>query len=130
MPDMRPALPVAVDNDTKRVRISPTGVREAEYNLTYTEYDAGRIQAGYCCIECGEAHEEAYPVKCNGCAFPMRRDQAQKYAEQFEGYTTIGPAKSLAELRAEDEEAKERAWRAKAKPTSSIIVPNWVSRAS
>lgn len=123
MPDMRPALPVAVDLDTKRVRISPTGVKEAEYEFVYTEYDMGRIRAGYCCLVCGEAHEEAYPERCV-CGFQMRDKQAEKFAEQFEGYTTVGPSRSIAELRAEDEEIKERERRRREKPTSRIWLPS------
>lgn len=91
--------------------------------MVYTEYDLGRIKAGYCCIECGEAHEEAFPVKCAACAFPMKRDQAQRLAEEFDGPTSIGPAKSRAELLAEDEEAKAQAEYERQKPTSTIWIP-------
>lgn len=125
--DRRPALPVAVDVDPYRFRVGPTGVKEAVYNQTYTQYDAGRIRAGYCCFHCGEAQEEAFPKRCI-CGYPMRERQAQDFAEQFEGYTTVGPSKSIEELRAEDEEAKARAEYARNKPTSNIIVPNWVER--
>lgn len=128
MPDMRPALPVAVDLDTNRYAISPTGEKLAEYEFVYTEYDIGRIQSGYCCLVCGEAQEVPFPEQCV-CGFQMRDKQSAKFAEQFDGPTTIGPSKSVAELRAEDEEAKERARREREKPTSSIVVPNWVKRA-
>lgn len=124
--DRRPALPVATELDTARVRVDPrTGQRYAEYEMVYTEYDVGRIRAGYCCIECGEAQERPFPEKCI-CGFPMKEKQAQKFAEQFEGYTTIGPSRSLEELRAEDEEIKERERRRLNKPTSSIWVPRGV----
>lgn len=128
--DTRPALPVAVDNDVNRMYVDTrTGERFSAYNLTYTEYDWGRILAGYCCIHCGEAQIQdglpvAFPEKCSACAFPMQDKQAERIAEEFEGPTTIGPTRSLAELRAEDEEAKERARRAAEKPTSRIWVPS------
>jgi len=123
MPDMRPALPVATEVDTNRVRVDArTGDRYVEYEMVYTEYDVGRIRAGYCCIECGEAHEEAFPDTCI-CGFPMKEKQAQKFAEQFEGYTTIGPSKSLEELRLEDEEEKARSRYRIEKPTSQIWLP-------
>lgn len=91
--------------------------------MIYTEYDAGRIRAGYCCIECGEAHEQAFPKTCTACGFPMRDEQALKFGEAFEGYTSIGPSRSIEELRAEDEEKKARMRYEKQKPTSSIWVP-------
>jgi len=119
---MRPALPVEVDVDTKRYGIGPDGTKYAEYEMIYTEYDMGRIRAGYCCLICGEAHEQAFPERCV-CGFRMRDEQAQKFAEQFEGYTTIGPTRSLEEIRAEDEEQKERARRLREKPTSRIWLP-------
>lgn len=127
MPDMRPALPVVVDRDPTRVRIDTrTGERYEEIEHVFTEYDAGRIRAGYCCFNCGEAQYEAFPKICriSFCAYPMRERQAQDFAEQFDGYTTIGPSRSIAELRAEDEELKEKARRRReGKPTSSIWLP-------
>jgi hypothetical protein len=130
--DTYPALPVAVDLDTSRVRIDPRfGTRHAEYEMVYTEYDAGRIQQGYCCIECGEAQikdglPKAFPEACSACGFPMRQEQAARYSREFEGYTTVGPSRGVAELRAEDEEVKERARRTQeGRPTSSILVPGW-----
>jgi len=127
--DRRPALPVAVDVDGTRVAVGPDGTRYTEYEFVYTEYDMGRIRAGYCCFVCGEAHEQAFPERCV-CGFPMRDKQAEKFAEQFDGPTTIGPSRSIEELRAEDEEQKERARRARElKSTSSIIVPSWIRNA-
>lgn len=124
--DRRPALPVAVDVDTTRVRIDTgTGERYQEVEHVYTEYDVGRIRAGYCCLNCGEAQDEPFPKVCKipFCAYPIRERQAQDFGEQFEGYTTIGPSKSREEMLAEDLEAKARADYARAKPTSSIWVP-------
>lgn len=123
---MRPALPVAVDLDTDRVMIDTrTGERIQSYEQTYTEYDVGRIRAGYCCINCGEAQKDgAFPAECWVCRFPMRDEQTARFGEEFKGYTTLGPSRSLAELRLEDAEAKEKARRARdGKPTSSIWVP-------
>ena len=117
-------MPVAVDRDVNRVRVDPlTGDRYSEVEMIFTEYDVGRIRAGYCCIECGEAQEKAIPERCYICAFPMRDEQARLFAEHFEGYTTIGPSRSLEELRAEDIEKKDRARYLREKPTSSIWVP-------
>lgn len=120
--DRRPALPIAVDQDTTRIRIDTrTGERLEELEAVYTEYDLGRIRAGYCCIECGEPHEQAFPVRCV-CGFPMRDLQARVFGEQFGGYTTIG-GRSLEELRADDELMKAKARYKQEKPTSSIWVP-------
>jgi len=131
--DRRPALPIAVDSDTTRIRVDSLGRRHAEYDMTYTEYDWGRIKEGYCCFECGEAQfENGLPVafleRCI-CGYPMRERQARDCSEQFDGPTTIGPTRSIEELRVEDEEQKERARRIREKPTSRIIVPNWVRSA-
>lgn len=122
--DRRPAVPVAVDVDATRYHVDQFGVKYQAYEQVYTEYDVGRIRAGYCCINCGEAQEQPWPEKCFICAFPMKRDQAQRFSEEFVGYTTVGPSKSMEELRAEDEEAKARAAHAKAKPTTSIWLPS------
>jgi len=122
--DRRPALPVEVDQDPTRIRIDTrTGERYREIEAIYTEYDLGRIRAGYCCIECGEAHEVPFPKNCVACHFPMSDEQAKKFGESFEGPTTIGPSRSIEELRAEDEEKKARARYAETKPTSQIWIP-------
>lgn len=123
--DRRPALPVETAEDTTRIRVDTrTGVRYQELELVYTEYDIGRFREGYCCIECGEAQERPFPLACSVCAFPMKTEQSRRFSEQFEGVTTIGPSRSLAELRAEDEEAKERTRRKnEGKSTSSMWVP-------
>lgn len=130
MADLRPAIPVAVDIDTKRFLVDTrTGERIQSIEHIYTEYDVGRIRAGYVCIHCGEAQHEngmpvAFPVKCWVCAFPMRDEQVARFGREFDGYTTVGPSKSIEELRAEDEEAKERARRKREKPTSRIWLPS------
>lgn len=122
--DMKPALPVAIDEDTHRVLVDTrTGERIKHYEQVYTEYDVGRMRAGYVCIHCGEAQEQAFPDKCWVCHFPMKDEQTHRFGEEFDGYTTIGPARSIEELRLEDAEAKERARRQREKPTSSIWVP-------
>lgn len=130
MADLRPAIPVAVDVDTDRVLIDTrTGERIVSYEHVYTEYDVNRIRAGYCCINCGEAQIEnglpvSFPEKCWTCSFPMHTEQAKRFGEEFKGYTTVGPSRSLADLRAEDDEAKERARRKReGKPTSRIWLP-------
>lgn len=144
--DARPAIPVAIDVDVRRVDIDErTGERIAVYEQVYTEYDVGRIRAGYCCIVCGQHQAHAadnpcrrcqelegrdvfhsgdpFPEHCYMCGFRMRDQQARKFADDFEGYTTIGPSRSIAELRAEDEEAKARAEYDRLKQSSSIWVP-------
>lgn len=123
---MRPALPVDAVEDLTRVRVDlRTGTQYQELELVYTEYDIGRIRAGYCCIECGEAQERPFPLSCWVCAFPMKTEQSRVFGEQFEGVTTIGPSRSLAELRAEDDEAKEKARRSRGpKRTDRIWLPS------
>ena len=125
--DMRPALPVDATEDTTRIRVDTrTGTRYQELELVYTEYDIGRIREGYCCIECGEAQPSGpFPVSCCVCGFPMRTEQSRVFAQQFDGVTTIGPSRSLAELRAEDDELKEKARREREpRPTSRIWLPS------
>lgn len=125
--DMRPAIPVVATEDLTRVRVDTrTGTRYQELELVYTEYDIGRFRAGYCCIECGEAQASGpFPMACSVCGFPMRTEQTRVFGEQFDGVTTTGPSKSLAELRAEDDELKEKARRDREpKPTSMIWLPS------
>ena len=123
--DRKPAIPIIGGQDTRRVRIDTrTGEREQVYEEIYSEYDLGRIREGYCCIHCGEAQEKPFPERCWVCHFPMRNEQTRRFGEEFDGPTTIGPSRSLAEIRAEDEEAKARARYEREKPTSQIWLPS------
>ncbi len=130
MSDLRPAIPVAVEPDTDRVVINTRTLEKMpSYCLTYTQYDLERIRNGYCCLNCGEAQSEgglpvAFPERCWICEFPMRAEQAQKFAEEFDGPRRVGPSRSLAELRAEDDEVKERERRKReGRNTATIWVP-------
>ena len=126
--DMRPALPVAVDNDPTRVRVDKFGVKHEELERIFSEYDYGRMKAGYCCFECGEVQiknglPDAFPERCCVCRYPMRERQTRDMNDQFDGVTEIG-GRPLEELRAEDDELKEKARRAReGRPSSMIWVP-------
>jgi hypothetical protein len=127
--DLDPALPVAVDNDPTRVRIDKFGVKHEEIERIFTEYDYGRLKDGYCCFECGEAQQlggmpVAFPEKCSACSYPMRERQSRDMAEQFDGVAAELGGRPLEELRAEDDELKEKARRAReGRPSSMIWVP-------
>lgn len=114
--DRTPALPVAVEPDTNRFEVDPrSGEKFIAVNRTFTPYDLGRIREGYCCLVCGEAQfapdglPVAFPERCV-CGFPMRAEQTAKFAEEFDGEVTVGPSRSIEEVRAIDDErrAKER----------------------
>jgi hypothetical protein len=126
--DLRPALPVAVDIDTSRVRVDKFGAKHEELERIFTEYDYGRLKDGYCCFECGEVQVEnglpkAFPEKCSVCHYPMKDRQTRDIADQFDGEVEIG-GRPLDELRAEDDELKEKIRREQeGKPTSMIWVP-------
>lgn len=120
--DMRPAIPV-VASEEAAVWVED-GVPYQDLELVYTDYDIGRFREGYCCIRCGEAQERPFPLSCSGCGFAMKTEQSMWFAAQFAPNATIGPSRSLEDLRAEDEEAKERTRRiTEGNPTSMIWVP-------
>jgi hypothetical protein len=126
--DLQPALPIAVAQDPTRVRVDNLGIRYEDLERVFSEYDYGRMKAGYCCFECGEVQIKdglpaAFPEACWVCAYPMRERQTRDMEEQFDGEVELG-GRSLADIRAEDEELKEKARRAReGKPTSMIWVP-------
>ncbi len=123
--DHNAALPVAVDAKTGSVRVDLyTGERRADVELIYSEYTIGRFREGYACFSCQEPFEVPFPVECPLCKFRVRDKQAAMLARELRGYTTIGPSRSLEELRAEDDELKEKQRReVDGEPMSSIWVP-------
>lgn len=83
--------------------------------------DVERIRTGRVCIHCQEPLEEAFPVKCPVCKYPVRKLQAQHFAERYLGAET--PPMSMDEHFARfDEEDARKAHQ----PGSQIILPRGV----
>ena len=105
------------------------GIKHEDLERVFTEYDYGRMKNGYCCFECGEVQVKdglpfAFPEKCSVCSYPMRERQSKDMSEQFEGVAKELGGRPLEELRAEDDELKEKARREReGRPTSMIWVP-------
>lgn len=90
--------------------------------MIYSEEDAERIRAGYCCIHCGESQVDKgtcpFPENCWLCKFPMRDKQLERYETEWVGHVRLGPSSNLEEELAALEEIDARR-----KRVSSIAVP-------
>ena len=121
-----PALPVAIDEDPDHVIVQADGEIRRHYNLIYKPEDVDRIREGYCCINCGESQvgQKACPLPaaCWVCGFPMKEEQAQRFASEFVGDVRVGPSTTIEEELAIADELVQRESHV-AKP--SIIVPRY-----
>lgn len=124
MRDVRkPVTILAVEEDPDHVLIFSDGTYRSSFNITVSEHDAGRIQAGYMCAVCFEAHEVAYPEECSVCRFPMRSRQAEFVAKAYQGKKRLGPSTSLADELAAMDELEEKHKREQTVSSPQIIVP-------
>ena len=63
----------------------PGGRRLIQPRFTWPPQVIERLRAGYLCINCLEPHEQAWPVNCTLCGFPMRSEQAAYFAKEYGG---------------------------------------------
>lgn len=83
------------DHMERRVVIGDRVFQDAD--VTFTEEQYERLAHGYVCCRCYEPHDQAFPVRCKLCGFPMRSEQAHAMEQEFEGYKWIGPSREMAE---------------------------------
>jgi len=99
-PTGRPVIALAVEESTDELVFFEDG-REPRSPVLFhlTEYDVGRIQAGYVCLQCKEDLDTPFPDECPVCRYRMSERQAEDFAKQFKGRTHIGPSTTLEEER-------------------------------
>jgi len=121
-PTGRPVIPLAIDNDTETLIFFEDGRPPRSPVIMYfSDYDIGRMQAGYICIQCYEDLDTAFPEECPVCRYKMAERQAEEFAKDYRGNAHIGPSTSLEQereimnyLRSKE---REEIWR------PSIVVP-------
>jgi len=126
-PTGRPVIPVSVElSEDELIFFEDGRPPRSPVLMTFSEYDVGRMQAGYICLRCYEDLDTPFPDVCPipECGYHMARDQAEAFAKEFKGTVHVGPSTSLAEERAIMNELREREARDAGviwKPT--ILVP-------
>lgn len=117
-----PVKALAVE-EMDAVIIKENGEVHQALEWTFSPEDVGRIRAGYVCVQCFEPHEEAYPVRCSVCKFPMKERQAEVFAAYFVGNKRLGPEVSDEDLL---EELAEWGQREDMKKRDEILRPSQI----
>lgn len=100
-PTGRPVIPVTIEDDPDNLIFFEDGrPPRSPVWMTFSEYDVGRMQSGYVCLQCKEDLDTAFPEVCPVCGYHMARDQAEDFAKEFKGVTHVGPSTTLEEERA------------------------------
>jgi len=94
--DRRPVVPLAIEPADQAIWL-PGGRRLAASQLILSEYDIGRMRAGYVCAKCFEVFDRPWPERCRTCGAPIRTKQAEYFAREFGGVENLGPSVSLAD---------------------------------
>ena len=85
----KPVVPITVNDEIERVEVTigavgvPRFRREVE--LVLKDQDVLRMRHGYVCAYCLEPFENAWPIQCPVCKFPVRERQAQYFADSYKG---------------------------------------------
>jgi hypothetical protein len=117
----RPVIPVHIEESRDGVIFDGTNWRPG-LNVTYGDYDIGRLREGRVCLRCQTAFEQAFPEACNLCGYAVRDRQAQDFAAEFEGSKHIGPTTTLSD---EYERMLHNGQKKRHVGGSQIIVPSW-----
>lgn len=105
----------------------PDGEITRGVRKTYTHPDQiGMLRQGFMCVRCDELLDTAFPDNCPVCAFPMKEEQAQYFADRFEGERIIGSSISWeAEMERLERQRFDRE-RAEGLRTKGIWVPRGI----
>ncbi len=108
-PTGRPVIPVAVDESTDELVFFEDGrPPRSPVRVTLTEFDMGRLRAGYICLQCKEDLDNAFPDECPVCHYKMATRQAEDFATQFKGTIHVGPSTTLEDEREIMQEMRRR----------------------
>lgn len=120
----RPVKIEAIEPDPDNVMtIGDRQYRNYDVTLA-THADFDRIRLGYVCVQCFEAHEHPFPVRCSVCGFEMARLQNGRVQQAYKGEKWLGPRESLLdELERMDEDDDRK----KHRPGSRILLPRGVT---
>lgn len=80
----KPVIPDAVADLPEDVSFE-AGRPTQELRVRHSPETIARMKLGYVCVRCWEPHEEAFPVRCSVCQFPMRAEQAAEFHSNFVG---------------------------------------------
>jgi hypothetical protein len=78
-------------------------------NVAMSDEDVEATRLGYKCIQCFENFDEGWPETCFVCGFPVRDEQAEKFAKAFKGHEP--GARTGADWEAEADRIEDRAER-------------------
>ena len=111
-----PVVPLAIEPVASEGLWLPDGRVHGQVQFTLKAEDIERMRTGYVCAKCLQVFEVAWPERCEVCGAPIRRDQAEYFAREFDSQTVrLGPSTSLEyelgmleEHRRKEEEQKGR----------------------
>ena len=73
----------------------PDGRVQGAAKLVLDEESKERMRLGRLCAKCLEPFEHAWPERCNVCGAPIRSEQTEFFAREFDGVEQLGPSSTL-----------------------------------
>jgi hypothetical protein len=99
----------AVVRNSNEVYVDSDGRQRVGIHITVTPDVVEQFRTGYRCIACKVGvQDEPFPENCvePWCRFPMKRDQAERFAYEFRGYETLWPDREEADVEREKYEKR------------------------
>jgi hypothetical protein len=91
-------IPVGIEESTDELVFFEDGrPPRSPVHVMLSEFDMGRLRAGYICLQCKEDLDTAFPDECPVCHYRMAARQAEDFATQFKGTTHVGPSTTIEE---------------------------------
>ena len=103
----RPAVVLEIEQLQQGIWL-PDGRVQGAAKLVLDEESKERMRLGRLCAKCLEPFEHAWPVRCNVCGAPIRSEQAEFFAREYDGEERLGPSSTLEEEAATFRERAER----------------------
>ncbi len=87
----KPLTILGAEVDDEQLVVNSAGQVRGDVRIYVDHEDMGAMRAGYYCAKCYEPQEEAFPLACWVCKFPMREKQAEFIAKGYRGDVRTGP---------------------------------------
>lgn len=115
---MNPGLAAGYAEDA--VAVDANGVEHVVVNWVVSDAEFEQCRQGYRCVNCMEPFPEPFPETCLICEFPVRSQQSERIARDYQGFHQYGatPDSVLDDQQAERDE--RAAWK---QTDSGIVVP-------
>lgn len=113
MTRIQPGIPQMVVLTSDRATQDADGTWRRENDFVVPPETIEQFRQGYRCMECLAVQSQPFPAACEevykdggGCGYPIRTEQPERFARDFEGVTDLFPEPAPRDVERERYEAR------------------------